>query len=151
MRLVIPGLYFLTSSIQLKFDTDGYVTLFEPTISHFFDPENILVLTKLHIQIFGLRSVAGVSLFDTIVIPDDFKIPEVHDGTQGLVAKSILILMLNGWGDMILIQPALRAFCEKAISSGDTYCGLPFSHWDQSVIQGKNPQWAMLGNALRVR
>jgi len=119
MKLTIPGLCFLSSTVPLRFDTDGYVTLFEPTIGHYFDPDNILILTNLHIQIFGLRSVVGVSLFDTIVIPDDFKLPEVHDGTQDLVGKSILILMLNGWGDMILIQPALRAFCEKAISSGD--------------------------------
>jgi len=119
MRLSIPGLCFLTSSIQLKFDTDGYTTLFEPTTGHYFDPGKILVLTNLHIQMFSLRSVNGVSFFDTIMIPGDFKIPEIYDGTQNLGGRSILILMLNGWGDMILIQPALRAFYEKAISSGD--------------------------------
>jgi len=119
MNFSIPDLCFLTSSIPLRFDTDGYVTLFEPGVIKAFGPEHILVLTHIHVQLFGLRSVNGVSLFDTIEVPNDFRIPEVYDGTQNLGGKRILILMLNGWGDMILIQPALRAFYEKTISSGD--------------------------------
>jgi len=119
MKFSIPGLCFLTSSVLLKFDTDGYTTSFHPTTCHYFDPEKILILTHIHVQMFSLRSIKGVSLFDTLVIPDDFRIPEIYDGTQDLGGKRILILMLNGWGDMILIQTALRAFYEKTISSGD--------------------------------
>jgi ADP-heptose:LPS heptosyltransferase len=91
---------------------------------------------------FGLKSVKDVSLFDTISIPGNFKIPEIYDGTQNLAGQNILILMLNGWGDMILIQPALRAFYEKAKLSGNPpkitlgcnwmhnfpYPGVPYIH-----------------------
>ena len=142
MRLFIPGLCFLKSSVPLRFDTDGHVTLFEPMSGNPGDSANVLVLTEIHVQMFDLRSVHGVSLFDTIMIPDDFKIPEIYDGTQDLGGKSILILMLNGWGDMIHIQPALRALYEETASSGDLpritlgcnwidnfpYPGVPYIH-----------------------
>jgi len=119
MNFSIPEVSFLTSSVPLKFDTDGYTTSFHPSAGHYFDPGKILILTHIQVQMFGIRSVNGVRLFNVIMIPDDFKIPEVYDGTQNLGGKRILILMLNGWGDMILIQPALHAFYENAITSGD--------------------------------
>ena len=119
MELAFPGLCFLTSSVPLNFETDGHSTLFEPSVLNNFDPEHILVLTDIHVQLFNLTSVQGVSLFNSIAIPEDFKAPQIYDGTQDLGGKRILILMLNGWGDMILIQPALRAFYEKAKSSGN--------------------------------
>ncbi|HUT43968.1 MAG TPA: glycosyltransferase family 9 protein [Desulfobacterales bacterium] len=118
MELAFPGLCFLTSSVPLKFNTDGHSTLFEPSVLNDFDPEHILVLTDIHVQLFGLTSVQGVSLFNSIAIPEDFKVPQIYDGTQDLGGKRVLILMLNGWGDMILIQPALRSFFKKANSSG---------------------------------
>lgn len=142
MKLSIPGLSFITSAVPLTFETDGFTTLMRPARGLPGDPEHVLALTEIQIQIFGLRNVDGVSIFDSIVIPDNFKIPEIYDGTQHLAAKRILILMLNGWGDMILIQPALRAFYEKAMSFGDPpkitlgcnwvhnfpYPGVPFIH-----------------------
>jgi ADP-heptose:LPS heptosyltransferase len=142
MKLAFPGLCFLTSSVPFNFDTDGHSTLFEPSVLNNFDPEHILVLTDIHVQLFNLTSVQGVSLFNSIIIPEDFKAPQIYDGTQDLGGKRILILMLNGWGDMILIQPALRAFYEKAKPSGNPpqialgcnwihnfpYPGVPFIH-----------------------
>jgi len=60
MKFSIPDLCFLTSSVPLKFDTDGYTTSFHPSTGHYFDFEKILVLTNIPVQIFGLRSVKGV-------------------------------------------------------------------------------------------
>jgi ADP-heptose:LPS heptosyltransferase len=102
----------------LKFDTDGYTTTLHPLSGNQVDSAHILVLTNIHVQMFGLKSVSGVQLFDTLEIHDDYKIPEIYDGTQNLHGKNVLILMLNGWGDTILIQSALRAFYEKAKPSG---------------------------------
>ncbi|MBN2255457.1 MAG: glycosyltransferase family 9 protein, partial [Deltaproteobacteria bacterium] len=50
--------------------------------------------------------------------PDDVNLPTLYDGTQTLQGKKILILMLNGWGDMILIQPALRNFFNMICAGG---------------------------------
>jgi ADP-heptose:LPS heptosyltransferase len=119
MRLSIPGLRFITATVPLKFHTDGHTTVFKPGAARPISPEQVLVLTSIHVQMFGLRSGNGISVSDAVVIPDDCKIPQIYDGTQDLSGRSILILMLNGWGDTILIQPALRAFYENAVASGD--------------------------------
>jgi hypothetical protein len=142
MELAFPGLCFLTSSIPLKFDTDGCTTSFQPATGAASGLEHVLVLTNLQVKLFGLRSIQGVSLFSSITVPEKFGAPEIYDGRQDLGGKRVLILMLNGWGDMILIQPALRAFYEKAKSAGDPpqitlgcnwmhnfpYPGVPFIH-----------------------
>ena len=119
MKITIPGLCFLTSTVPLRFTTDGHVTLFQPGGIKSSGLQHILVLTQIHVQMFSLTSVRGVSLFNTIEIPDNFNPPEIYDGNQDIGGKSIVILMLNGWGDIILIQPALGAFYERAASSGD--------------------------------
>lgn len=62
MKLSIPGLCFVTSSIPLEFDTDGCTTFLQPTKGTYGDPEHVLVLTNIHVQMFGLKSVKGVSL-----------------------------------------------------------------------------------------
>jgi len=118
MELVLPNLGFLTSSIPLEFNTDGYITSFQPTAGKIITPEHILILTDVHVQLFNLKSVREVSLSNSILLPESLKAPQLYDGTQDLCGKRVLILMQNGWGDTILIQPALRAFYEKAISSG---------------------------------
>ncbi|MHC5077020.1 MAG: glycosyltransferase family 9 protein [Planctomycetota bacterium] len=142
MELTFPGLCFLTSSIPLKFDTDGYTTSFQPAAGSASDLEHVLVLTNIQVKLFGLASVQGISLFSSITVPEKFETPEIYDGRQDLGGKRILILMLNGWGDMIHIQPALRAFYEKAKSSAAPpritlgcnwmhnfpYPGVPFIH-----------------------
>lgn len=102
----------------------------------------ILVLTTPHVQLFNLKSIPAISLFDTIDLPDNFHVPELYDGSQDLHGKNILIMMLNGWGDVILVQPALRALYEKAASTGSPpqitigcnwinnfpYPGVPYIH-----------------------
>ncbi|TSA38380.1 MAG: lipopolysaccharide heptosyltransferase family protein [Porphyromonadaceae bacterium] len=119
MRLTIPNLCFLTSSIPIEFCTDGTITRLGPEDQNHATADQILVLTWLHVGLFNLKSIPTISLFDTIDLPDDFHVPEIYDGTQDLQGKNILILMLNGWGDMILIQPALRAFYRKNVSDGN--------------------------------
>ncbi|MDD5153985.1 MAG: glycosyltransferase family 9 protein [Desulfovibrionales bacterium] len=118
--LNIPGVCFLTSSVPLEFDTDGCTTSIQPSAHHDFDPERVLVLTDVHVELFGLRSIPGVSLYNSIGDPENIKFPQLYDGTQDLGGKRVLILMLNGWGDMILIQPALRALYKKTIAKGDS-------------------------------
>jgi ADP-heptose:LPS heptosyltransferase len=142
MELTFPGLSFLTSSIPLKFDTDGCTTSYQPMVGEASGLEDAVVLTNIQVQLFGLTSIQGVSLFNSITLPEKFKAPEVYDGSQDLGGKGVLILMLNGWGDMIHIQPALRTFYEKAKSSAAPpritlgcnwvhnfpYPGVPFVH-----------------------
>ncbi len=119
MDLTIPGICFLTSSIQLEFDTDGYVTRFEPTGSRSIDADHILVLARLHVQQHRMTEIPAISLFDKIPVPDNLAVPEIYDGTQRLHGKKVLILMLNGWGDMILIQPAIQALYRMTASTGE--------------------------------
>lgn len=119
MRLSIPNLCFLTSSIPLEFNTDGHITHSGPTDQRNNDAGQILVITTLHVQLFNLKSIPAVSLFDTIDLPDTLHVPEIYDGTQDLQGRHILIMMLNGWGDMILIQPVLRTLYRKSASGGN--------------------------------
>lgn len=118
MELRIPGVCFVTSSIPLEFHTDGHTTYFEPAGETRCSPAHVLAMTQIQADTFGLTSVKGISVFDSIFVPESFRAPEIYDGTQGTGGKRVLILMQNGWGDMILIQPALRAFHEKAASRG---------------------------------
>ena len=46
MDLTILAICFLTSSIQLEFKTDGFITRFGPTDSRKSYPDNILVLNR---------------------------------------------------------------------------------------------------------
>jgi ADP-heptose:LPS heptosyltransferase len=94
------------------------------------------------VERFKLKSIPAISLFDTIDLQDNFHVPAIYDGSQDLHNKNILIMMLNGWGDMILIQPALRAFYGKGSSAGNPpritigcnwihnfpYPGVPYIH-----------------------
>ena len=118
MNLTIPGISFLTASIPLNFNTDGYTTRFEPSNSRRVDADHILVLLHIQAQQNRMAEVSAISLFDTIPIPDGMPLPEIYDGTQNLRGAKVLILMLNGWGDMILIQPAIRALYWMAASAG---------------------------------
>jgi len=119
MDLTIPGICFLTSSVPLEFNTDGHITRLAPMGSHNIHPGRVLVLTQLHIHLLRIRSVPEISIFDSISIPDHLNAPAIYDANHDLNDKNILILMLNGWGDMILIQPALRSFY-KTIASMST-------------------------------
>ena len=118
MNLKIPGVKFLISSVPLEFDTDGYISRFEPGNPRNIDADHIVVLTQPHIQQFHMSTISGISLFDEITLPDNLNVPEIFDETQNLHGKKILVLMLNGWGDTILIQPALRAFYNMIAATG---------------------------------
>ncbi len=110
MRFTIPNLCFITSSIPLEFYTDGTITRLGPADPEHTTPDQILILTWLHVERFKLNAIPTISLFDSIDLQDNLHVPEIYDGTQDLHGRNILIMMLNGWGDMILIQPALHAF-----------------------------------------
>jgi ADP-heptose:LPS heptosyltransferase len=118
MKFTIPNLCFLTSSIPLEFDTDGTIIRLDPADTEHTTPDQILILTWLHVEHFKLKSIPAIFLFDTIDLPDSFHVPEIYNGSHDLHNKNILIMMLSGWGDMILVQPALRAFYEKGASAG---------------------------------
>jgi len=118
MDLHIPGIKFLVSSIPLEFETDGYVTHIMPVKLKNIHPDQILVIPQIHAYQFKLNEISGISLFDKVTFPNDINLPALYDGTQTLHGKSILILMLNGWGDMILIQPALRNFHNMISAEG---------------------------------
>ncbi|MBW2647152.1 MAG: hypothetical protein JRE23_13450 [Deltaproteobacteria bacterium] len=120
MDLTIPGICFLTSSIQLEFDTDGDITRLEPTGSRSIDADHILVLARFHLQQHRMTEIPAISLFDKITVPDNLAVPEIYNGTQRLHGKKILILMLKGWKDMILIQPAIHALYRMAASMGES-------------------------------
>ncbi|MFH1148481.1 MAG: glycosyltransferase family 9 protein [Pseudomonadota bacterium] len=119
MELTIPGICYLRTSVPLAFDTDGYTTSVQPSPGRNFSPEHTLVLTDIHVQSFALRSVDGVSVSDSIEVPDGFSVPEIYDGTQSLSGKRVLVIMFNGWGDTILIKPALEALYDRTADSGD--------------------------------
>ncbi len=118
MRLEIPHLCFLTSAVPVDLYTDGAVTHLDPMVPGRDDPERILVLTWPQVSIFNLRSIPAVSIFDAVDLPDNFPTPVAYDGTQELSGKNVLVMMLNGWGDTILIQPALRALYQRGVSAG---------------------------------
>lgn len=118
MDLTILAICFLTSSIQLKFKTDGFITRFGPTDSRNSYSDNILVLTHLHVLQHKLNTVPGISLFNKVAVTDSLNVPEIYDGTQDLHGKKILIFTYNGVGDMILIQPAIRALYRMVASTG---------------------------------
>jgi len=128
--------------MSLEFNTDGRITRFGPTDGQLHDTMQILVVTKLHEHLFNLKSNSAISLFDAVDLPANFHKPELYDGSQNLSGRNVLMLMLNGWGDMILIQPALRALYKKSIAQGKPcrltigcnwinnfpYPGVPFIH-----------------------
>ena len=119
MNLKIPGVKFLISSVPLEFDTDEYISRFESGNPRNIDADHIVVLMQPHIQRFHMSAISEISLFDEITLPDKLNIPEIFDETQNLHGKKILVFMLNGWGDTILIQPALRAFYTMIAATGN--------------------------------
>ncbi len=118
MDLAIPDICFLTSSTRLAFDADGCTIFLEPLSSSPSDADHILVMPRFRAQQYRMTDVPSVSLFDAIPVPDGWAVPEIYDGTQDLHAKRVLILMLNDWGDMIPLEPVIRALYNMTASTG---------------------------------
>lgn len=118
MNIRIPGICFIQSSLPLKFDTDGVVKLIKTTGSQNNTLDTLFILSNLHYELFNLKEIPEIKSYDTLSLPDDFSFPVIFDGTQNLAGKKILLFMLTGWGDTILIEPAIRAFHKKISASG---------------------------------
>ncbi len=118
MDFSVPRVLFLTTSIQLSFDTDGHITRLDPPGDQGIDADHILLIPQIQAQQNHMEGIGEISLFYTLPISKDLSVPELYDGTQDLHGKRILILMLNGWGDMILIEPAIKALYSKVASTG---------------------------------
>jgi hypothetical protein len=110
MEIKIPGLRFIQSILPLKFNTDGEVRTFLPIASTQNPLESILVVSDLHYEMLGFQSIKEIKSYSSVFLPQDLSFPTVFDGTQNISGKKVLMIMLTGWGDTILIEPALRAF-----------------------------------------
>ena len=121
MRIEYPGLCFLRSERPVAINTDGVATTIRPSPnSGSVNPVSILVLPATSAKFIQKQEGSDcVSLHGSIVVADDFDLPEVFDGRQDLRGKKILIIMLNGWGDVILVQPAIRVLYEEIAKTGD--------------------------------
>ena len=120
MRIEYPGLCFLKSVRPVAINTDGVATTIRPSPnSSSVNPSNILVLPVTSAKfIQKLEGSNCASLHGSIDLAGNFNLPEVFDGSQDLRGKKILIIMLNGWGDVILVQPAIRLLYEKIAKTG---------------------------------
>lgn len=116
MRFTLPGFVFITSKAPLEFDTDGHKLRFQSAGAS--DPADLLVLSRIDFDRFNMRSIPAITPFEFIGAPDDFHVPRLYKKDMEIGGKSILILMLNGWGDTILVQPALHALYLKGRSRG---------------------------------
>jgi ADP-heptose:LPS heptosyltransferase len=113
MEIKIPGLRFIQSSLALDFNTDGEVKTFLP-VSSTQDPlESIFIVSDLHYEMLGFQSINEIKSYSSLFLPQDISFPVVFDGTQGIDGKKVLMIMLTGWGDTILIEPALHAFFDQ--------------------------------------
>ncbi|MGV8056579.1 MAG: glycosyltransferase family 9 protein [Smithellaceae bacterium] len=118
MNIQIPGIRFLQSAVPLKFDTDGTVKSILPVSPENNSLDTLFILSDLHYELFNLQAISEIKSYNTISLPGDFHFPVVFDGTQNLAGKKILLFMLTGWGDTILIEPAIRTFYKKIAASG---------------------------------
>ena len=114
MRIEYPGLCFLKSERPVAINTDGVATTIRPSPnSSSVNPSNILILPATSAKFIQKQEGSDcVSLHGSIDVAGDIDLPEVFDGSQDLRGKKILIIMLNGWGDVILVW---------AVSSRDTH------------------------------
>lgn len=116
MKFSLPGFVFITSQAPLEFDTDGHKLRFQSTAAG--APSDLLVLSRIDFQRFNMKSIPAITPFEFISAPDDFRVPRLYEKGMKIGGKRVLILMLNGWGDMILVQPALHALYLKGRSKG---------------------------------
>jgi len=121
MKIEYPGLCFLRSNRPVVINTDGTSTSIQPSSnSSSVDPPNLLILPVSSAKL--IQKQEGneyISLYTSIDVPDNFVLPEIFDGRQDLNGKKILVIMFTGWGDMILVQPAIRLLHEEIAKTGE--------------------------------
>lgn len=120
MKIEYPGLCFLRSDRPVAINTDGTSTSIRPSPNtSSVDPAGILILPVTSAKFIQKQEGSEyISLHSSIDVADDFYLPEVFDGRQDLNGKKTLMIMFNGWGDMILVQPAIRLFYEEIAGTG---------------------------------
>ena len=121
MKIEYPGLCFLRSDRPVAVNTDGVTTSIRPSSnSGSVNSVGILVLPVTSAKRIQKQERSDcVSLYSSIEVSDAFNLPEVFDGSQDMRGKKVLIIMVNGWGDMILVQPAFRLLYEEIARTGD--------------------------------
>lgn len=119
MMLHIPDLCFATASVPMFFDTDGTRVSFEERTGPRFDPGRVAVLTLLQAHQLGVLGHPRVSVAESIALPEGLRPPVPYSAGMPLAGKQVLVLMFNGWGDTILLQPAFRALYEEASRGGE--------------------------------
>ncbi len=120
MRIEYSGLCFLKSVRPGVVNTDGVTTAIRPSSnSGPVNPAGIFVLPVTVAKFIQKQEGSNcVSLHGSIDVADNFNLPEVFDGSQNLRKKKVLIIMVNGWGDLILVQPAFRLLYEEIAKTG---------------------------------
>ncbi|MEA3428371.1 MAG: hypothetical protein U9Q84_03970 [Thermodesulfobacteriota bacterium] len=120
MKIEYIGLCFLKSERPVVINTDGVATTIRPSPnSSSVNPSNILILPVTSAKFIQKQEGSDcVFLYSFIEVSDAFNLPEVFDGSQDLRGKKILIIMVNGWGDVILVQPAIRLLYEEIAKTG---------------------------------
>ena len=148
MKIEYPGLCFLRSDRPIVVNTDGVATAIRPSSDKgSVSPAGIFVLPVTSAKRIRKQERSDcVFLYSSIEVSDDFNLPEVFDGRQDLRGGKVLIIMVNGWGDMILVQPAFRVLFEETASTGNApeitlACGWikSFPYPDASYIAGIRP------------
>lgn len=121
MKIKYPRLCFLKSVRPVAINTDGATTTISASSDNSpLDPACVLVLPVTSAKFIQKQEGSDcVSLHGSINVPGHFGLPEVFDGSQDLRGKKVLIIMVNGWGDLILVQPAFRLLFEEVSRTGD--------------------------------
>ncbi len=120
MQIAYPGLCFVRSNRPGQINTDGVTTTISPSPDNgLMDPAGILIIPFAAARKFQRQpDGACVAIHRSINVPDHIHMPETFDGSQDLHGKKILIIMFNGWGDLILVQPTFHALFNTVAESG---------------------------------
>ncbi len=121
MKIEYPGLCFVKSTRPFVVNVDGVgITVPACLNGTFEEPGSILMLPVSSAQLIknqpeseSLKSSGHLNL------ADGFHMPELFNGSQDLHGKRVLIMTFNGWGDMILVQPAFRVLYDEITRTGE--------------------------------
>lgn len=121
MKIEYPGLCFVKSIQPVVVKVDGVgITVPACLNGAFADPGSILVLPVSSAQLIQRQSGSeNLRIAGQLSIADGFPLPQLFDGSQDLHGKNVLIMTFNGWGDMILVQPAFRLLYEEITKTGE--------------------------------